>query len=44
MIDILIKGAADCIGFHACENLLKKGYRVIGIDNMNYHNEVKSEI
>ena len=38
MIDILIKGVADFIGFHAYENLLNKGYRAIGIENMNNHN------
>jgi len=36
---ILVTGAAGFIGFHLCERLLKKGYRVVGLDNINdYYN------
>tara|TARA_A100001015_G_scaffold52906_1_gene57974 strand:- start:1978 stop:2949 length:972 start_codon:yes stop_codon:yes gene_type:complete len=31
----LITGCAGFIGFHMCELLLKKNYKVIGIDNLN---------
>ena len=31
---ILITGAAGFIGFHLCEALLKKGWRVVGIDSI----------
>jgi UDP-glucuronate 4-epimerase len=32
---ILVTGAAGFIGFHLCERLLKQGYRVVGLDNIN---------
>lgn len=32
---ILVTGAAGFIGFHICKSLLNKGYRVIGLDNIN---------
>lgn len=32
---ILVTGAAGFIGYHLCESLLKKGFTVIGIDNIN---------
>ena len=36
---ILITGASGFVGFHLAELLLKKGYEVVGIDNMNdYYN------
>ena len=36
---ILVTGAAGFIGFHLCESLLKQGYRVVGLDNINdYYN------
>ena len=31
----LITGCAGFIGFHMCELLLKKNYKVVGIDNLN---------
>ena len=40
MKKIIITGAAGFIGFHACQKLLKKGYRVIGIDNINNYYDV----
>tara|TARA_B100001057_G_scaffold262039_1_gene262271 strand:- start:183 stop:320 length:138 start_codon:yes stop_codon:yes gene_type:complete len=36
----IVTGAAGFIGFHLSKALLKKGVKVIGIDNLNpYHNE-----
>jgi UDP-glucuronate 4-epimerase len=32
---ILVTGSAGFIGFHICQLLLKKNYRVIGLDNLN---------
>ena len=32
---ILITGVAGFIGYHLAENLIKKGYCVVGIDNIN---------
>jgi UDP-glucuronate 4-epimerase len=34
-LKILVTGAAGFIGYHLCASLLKKGYTVIGIDNIN---------
>ena len=37
----LITGCAGFIGFHMCKLLLKKRYRVVGIDNLNsYYSEL----
>ncbi len=35
MKTILVTGAAGFIGFHLVEAILKKGYRVVGLDNMS---------
>ena len=40
MKKIIITGAAGFIGFHACQNFLKKGYKVIGIDNINNYYDI----
>lgn len=32
---ILVTGAAGFIGFHLCEKLIKQGFDVIGLDNIN---------
>jgi len=32
---ILITGAAGFIGYHLCKSLIKDGYKVLGIDNLN---------
>ena len=38
---IIITGSAGFIGFHLSLKLLKKGYQVIGIDNLNNYYDVK---
>jgi UDP-glucuronate 4-epimerase len=37
---ILVTGAAGFIGFHLSRRLLEKGYRVVGVDNMNEYYDV----
>ena len=37
---ILVTGAAGFIGFHVCRQLLERGDRVTGIDNMNDYYDV----
>jgi len=36
-MEILLTGAAGFIGFHLLNLLLKQGYQVIGLDNLNDH-------
>ncbi|WP_155486015.1 GDP-mannose 4,6-dehydratase, partial [Paraclostridium sordellii] len=38
---VLITGSSGFIGFHLSNLLLKKGYEVVGIDNMNDYYDVK---
>jgi UDP-glucuronate 4-epimerase len=38
--NVLVTGAAGFIGFHLAKRLLKDGYQVVGIDNMNPYYEV----
>ena len=38
---LVITGSAGFIGFHLSLKLLKKGYQVIGIDNLNNYYDVK---
>ena len=35
MEKILITGCAGFIGMNLCESMLKDGYKILGIDNMN---------
>lgn len=37
---ILVTGAAGFIGFHICLNLLERGQKVVGIDNINTYYDV----
>ena len=34
-MSILVTGAAGFIGFHLCKLLIKKGFDVVGFDNLN---------
>ena len=34
-VKILVTGIAGFIGFHLCKKLIAKGYKIIGIDNLN---------
>ncbi len=34
-VKILVTGIAGFIGFHLCKKLISKGYKIIGIDNLN---------
>ena len=38
---VLVTGAAGFIGFYLCKKLLKEGYQVVGIDNLNNYYDVK---
>lgn len=42
-MNIFVTGAAGFIGSHVCEDFLKKGHTVVGLDNMNqyYDPEIK---
>ena len=40
MNNILVTGCAGFIGFHLSEKLCKKGYNVVGIDNLNNYYDV----
>lgn len=44
MKNVLITGAAGFIGFHLSQRLVREGYRVTGLDNLNdyYSTELKS--
>ncbi len=41
MKTVLISGAAGFIGYHLCVNLLKLGYKVVGLDNINGYYDIK---
>lgn len=38
--NVLVTGVAGFIGFHLARRLLKEGYQVVGIDNMNPYYEI----
>ncbi|MGI9571167.1 MAG: NAD-dependent epimerase, partial [Desulfobulbia bacterium] len=38
--NVLVTGVAGFIGFHLAKRLLKEGYQVVGIDNMNPYYEI----
>lgn len=40
MENVLVTGAAGFIGFHTIRALLKAGYRVVGLDNLNNYYDV----
>ncbi len=40
MKKILITGAAGFIGYHLCKTLIKQGYDIIGLDNINDYYDV----
>ena len=39
--NVLVTGAAGFIGFHLCQRLLKNGFNVVGIDNLNTYYDVR---
>jgi nucleoside-diphosphate-sugar epimerase len=40
MKNILVTGCAGFIGFHLCQHLLQKKYKVYGVDNLNNYYDV----
>ena len=38
--NILLTGCAGFIGFHVAKRLLKDGYKVVGLDNLNDYYDV----
>ena len=40
MEKILVTGSCGFIGMHLCKSLLKDGFQVLGIDNMNDYYDV----
>jgi UDP-glucuronate 4-epimerase len=44
MENILVTGAAGFIGFHLCNRLLKEGFKVFGIDNLNAYYDVRLKL
>ncbi|WP_445457165.1 GDP-mannose 4,6-dehydratase [Flavobacterium sp. HNIBRBA15423] len=41
---ILVTGAAGFIGYHLCEKLIKLGYQVVGIDNINGYYDINLKL
>ncbi|TDE04753.1 NAD-dependent epimerase/dehydratase family protein [Flavobacterium sandaracinum] len=41
---ILVTGAAGFIGYHLCEKILKLGYEVYGVDNLNDYYDVNLKL
>ncbi len=44
MNKILVTGAAGFIGFYVCKELIKQGYAVVGLDNINDYYDVNLKI
>lgn len=44
MKKILVTGAAGFIGYHVCEHLLKMGFQVFGLDNINDYYDVNLKL
>lgn len=38
---ILVTGCAGFIGFHLCQRLIKEGYDIVGVDNLNTYYDVE---
>ena len=43
-MNILVTGAAGFIGYHLCNYLDKKNYKIVAIDNFNSYYDVKLKI
>ena len=41
---ILVTGSSGFIGYHLCSSLLKDGFDVLGVDNMNDYYDVNLKI
>ncbi|OQB56141.1 MAG: dTDP-glucose 4,6-dehydratase [Deltaproteobacteria bacterium ADurb.Bin151] len=44
MNKILVTGAAGFIGFYVCKELIKQGYAVVGLDNINDYYDTKLKL
>ncbi len=42
--NILVTGAAGFIGFHTCQKLIRNGFSVVGIDNLNSYYDQKLKL
>ena len=44
MKSILITGCAGFIGFHISQKLIVRGYKIVGVDNLNNYYRRKSKL